>query len=129
MAETDANGGALAGQRGELRATITITRAATGKVEYYDLVGFADPADLDAFLAAQPGTLPVSEATATLTSTVDAAALVDASAVVDQAAVTSHVTVDGLVTVRTYSDGSQQRNVWDSADRAQEYANEVNGVS
>jgi hypothetical protein len=33
----------IKGQMGELRATIHITRAATGKVETYELVGHVEP--------------------------------------------------------------------------------------
>lgn len=38
---------------------------------------------------------------------------------------TSMVEVQGVVTIRTYSDGAIQRNVWDSEERAQEYAASV----
>lgn len=40
-------------------------------------------------------------------------------------AVTSIVEVQGTVTIRTYSDGAVQRNVWESQERAQEYADSV----
>lgn len=43
----------------------------------------------------------------------------------DETAVTSTVVVDGNITVRTYSDGSIQRNVWESAELAQAYADSV----
>lgn len=39
--------------------------------------------------------------------------------------VSSTVVVEGNITVRTYSDGAVQRNVWETAERAQEYANSV----
>ena len=38
----------LKGQPGELRATITITRKATGKKETFEIVGKADPEKLKA---------------------------------------------------------------------------------
>lgn len=43
----------------------------------------------------------------------------------EPAPVTSAVEVLGVVTVRTYSDGIVQRNVWESAERAEEYAASV----
>lgn len=39
--------------------------------------------------------------------------------------VTSTVEVIGAITVRTYSDGAIQRNVWASEELAQEYAASV----
>lgn len=39
--------------------------------------------------------------------------------------VTSTVVVNGNVTVRTYSDGAVQRNVWETPEQAQEYADSV----
>ena len=39
--------------------------------------------------------------------------------------VTSAVVVSGNITTRTYSDGAVQRNVWDSPEAAQEYADSV----
>ena len=44
---------------------------------------------------------------------------------IDQAAVTSAGEVQGVVTIRTYSDGATQRNVWENEKRAQEYAASV----
>lgn len=38
---------------------------------------------------------------------------------------TSTVEVVGTVTIRTYPDGAVQRNVWDSEERAIEYAESV----
>lgn len=49
----------LSGQVGELRATVTITRKATGKVETYELVGCVDAEKLKALQDA--GTLPKPE--------------------------------------------------------------------
>ena len=43
----------------------------------------------------------------------------------EEVKVTSTVEVQGVLTVRTYSDGSVQRNVWESQERAQEYADSV----
>jgi len=117
--------GDLNGERGELRATIEIKRAATGKVETYELVGFSDPADLDAFLADPANGLRVS-GEAHLAREVDEADLIDQSAVVDQAAVTSTVTVTGATTERRYSDGTIQRNIWGSEEEAQAFAASVN---
>jgi hypothetical protein len=37
----------LAGQPGELRATVQVTRAATGKVETYELIGRVMPEPQD----------------------------------------------------------------------------------
>lgn len=115
----------LVGQRGELRATISVTRKETGKVEFYDLVGFADPADLDKFLADQSQGLNV-QGSASLNREVDPADLIDQAAIVDQDAVTSTVAVDGRTTVRTYSDGAMQEQVWQTAEAAQAYAHSVN---
>lgn len=39
--------------------------------------------------------------------------------------VTSTVVVTGTVTVRTYSDGAVQRNIWETEDQAAEYAASV----
>lgn len=50
---------------------------------------------------------------------------IDHAAVVDQDSVTSTVQVIDMVTIRTYSDGSVQRNVWESNERAQAYADSV----
>lgn len=119
----------LVGQKGELRATIEIKRAATGKVEYYDIVGFVDPADLDALLAGKTAALGVAEAEGALVNDADMDALIDHAACVDQDAVTSTVEVNGVVTVRTYSDGAVQRNIWETEELAQEYADSVNGGS
>ena len=43
----------LSGPPAELRFTLQITRKDTGKVEEVEMVGFTDPADLDAFVAAK----------------------------------------------------------------------------
>lgn len=43
----------------------------------------------------------------------------------NEEAVTSTVEVQGNVTIRTYSDGAVQRNVWETAEDAQEYADSV----
>ena len=118
----------LVGQRGELRATIEIKRAETGRVERFDLVGFVDPAQLDAYLAGQSTSIGIDDADATLTSEGEIADLTDHEASVDQAAVTSTVEVNGMVTTRTYSDGAIQRNVWESEEMAQEFAAYVMGV-
>lgn len=39
--------------------------------------------------------------------------------------ITSTVQVIGLITIRTYSDGAIQRNVWNTGILAQEYADSV----
>ena len=51
----------LKGQPAELRATITIKRAATGKVETYDLVGQATPEQVAALLKEKPEAAPINE--------------------------------------------------------------------
>ena len=43
----------LNGQPGEIQMTIQITRAATGKTEEVELVGFLDPEQLAALQAAE----------------------------------------------------------------------------
>lgn len=43
----------------------------------------------------------------------------------DPSPVTSTVEVVGSMTIRTYSDGIVQRNVWDDVERAHEYAASV----
>lgn len=43
----------------------------------------------------------------------------------EETPVISTVEVQGTITIRTYSDGAVQRNVWESAERAQEYADSV----
>lgn len=43
----------------------------------------------------------------------------------DAPPVTSTVEVLGVVTIRTYSDGAVQRNVWETPERAQEFADSV----
>lgn len=43
----------------------------------------------------------------------------------DAPLVTSTVEVQGVVTIRTYSDGAVQRNVWETEELAQEYADSV----
>ncbi len=43
----------------------------------------------------------------------------------DEVEVTSTVEVQGTVTIRTYSDGAVQRNVWETTELAQEYAASV----
>lgn len=43
----------------------------------------------------------------------------------DAPAVTSTVEVQGVLTIRTYSDGIVQRNVWATPEAAQEYAASV----
>ena len=42
-----------------------------------------------------------------------------------QGPVSSTVEVTGNITVRTYADGSVQRNIWETPERAQEYADSV----
>lgn len=42
----------LKGVGGELRATVTITRAATGKVETFELIGHTDPETHEHVMAA-----------------------------------------------------------------------------
>jgi len=44
----------LKGQPGEIRFTVTIKRAATGKEETYDLVGAATPEQVAALLKEKP---------------------------------------------------------------------------
>jgi hypothetical protein len=46
----------LKGQPGELRMTLQIKRAATGKVETYEMVGHSDPEKLKEILQAQAKT-------------------------------------------------------------------------
>jgi hypothetical protein len=46
-------GSNLQGQPGELRMTIEIKRAATGKVETFEVVGHADPEKLAAIIEAE----------------------------------------------------------------------------
>jgi hypothetical protein len=43
----------------------------------------------------------------------------------DAPLVTSTVEVQGVMTIRTYSDGAVQRNVWETPELAQEYADSV----
>jgi hypothetical protein len=43
----------------------------------------------------------------------------------DAPPVTSTVEVQGVMTIRTYSDGAIQRNVWETTELAQEYADSV----
>ena len=43
----------------------------------------------------------------------------------DAPPVTSTVQVIDMITIRTYSDGVVQRNVWESAEAAQAYADSV----
>lgn len=43
----------------------------------------------------------------------------------DAPPVTSTVEVIDMITIRTYSDGAVQRNVWESNERAQAYAASV----
>lgn len=43
----------------------------------------------------------------------------------DAPPVTSTVEVIDMITIRTYSDGTIQRNVWESNERAQAYAASV----
>lgn len=50
---------------------------------------------------------------------------IDHDAVVDQSAVRSVVDVQGVLTIRTYTDGAVQRNVWPTPELAQEYADSV----
>lgn len=45
----------LKGPPGELHFTLTVTRAATGKVETFEMVGHADPEELKKILGAQDG--------------------------------------------------------------------------
>ncbi len=117
--------GTLVGERGELRATIEIKRGDTGKVEYYDMVGFVNAADLEALLADQSKGLNIS-GEATLTHEAAPEDLLDHTAAVDQDAVTSTVKVKGVVTERTYSDGTVQRNIWENEDEAKAFAASVN---
>jgi hypothetical protein len=44
----------IAGKVGELRFTVQVTRAETGKVEDYELVGFIDPEQLKAIQEEKP---------------------------------------------------------------------------
>jgi hypothetical protein len=48
-----------------------------------------------------------------------------AEVVSDAPPVTSTVEVIDMITIRTYSDGVVQRNVWESNERAEEYAASV----
>jgi len=43
----------LSGPPAEVRLTVTITRAETGKQERFDMVGYADPERLEQFLKEQ----------------------------------------------------------------------------
>ena len=45
----------LTGQPAELRFTLEVKRAATGKVETYEMVGHADPEELKKILGAEHG--------------------------------------------------------------------------
>jgi len=45
----------LTGQPAELRFTLEVTRADTGKVETYEMVGHADPEELKKILGAEHG--------------------------------------------------------------------------
>ena len=45
----------LTGEKAELRFTLEIKRAATGKVETYEMVGHADPEELQKLLGADNG--------------------------------------------------------------------------
>ena len=83
--------GTLVGERGELRATIEIKRGDTGKVEYYDMVGFVE-CRRRALLADQSKGLNIS-GEATLTHEAAPEDLLDHTAAVDQDAVTSTVKV------------------------------------
>lgn len=44
---------------------------------------------------------------------------------IDVVNVTSTVVVNGSETIRTYSDGSVQRNTWETPEHAQAYASSV----
>ena len=116
----------ITGGMGRLDAVIEIKRADTGQVDFYNLVGFANPADLENLLSNFPGSITLGEASASLTRTVAIEDLTDQTAIVDQGAVTSTVTIDGMVTARTYSDGVVQRNIWGSVEEAQAFADSVN---
>lgn len=41
----------IQGKQGELRATVQVTRKATGKIETYELIGHTDPEQLALLLA------------------------------------------------------------------------------
>ena len=118
----------IAGGMGRLDAVIEIKRADTGQVDFYNLVGFANPADLENLLSNFPGSITLGEASASLTRTVAIEDLTDQTAIVDQGAVTSTVVTEGRVTIRTYSDGSVQENVWPNAEAAQAYADSVSAI-
>ena len=45
----------LTGEKAELRFTLEITRAATGKVETYEMIGHADPEELQKLIGAENG--------------------------------------------------------------------------
>ena len=49
----------LVGEKAELRFTLEITRAETGKVETYEMVGHADPEELKKLLGAEHGSDPL----------------------------------------------------------------------
>jgi hypothetical protein len=51
----------LKGQPSELRFTVTIKRAATGKTETYDMVGHANPEQLAALLKAERDAATINE--------------------------------------------------------------------
>lgn len=117
--------GSVSGAGGKLTGTIEIKRAETGQVEYYQMVGFVNPDDLAKLIEGGTAEIGVSEASSGLTRSVDEADLIDQTAIIDQDTVTSTVKVDGSMTIRTYSDGTVQRNAWDSPEAAQEFADSV----
>jgi hypothetical protein len=51
----------LKGPPAELRFTVTIKRAGTGKVETYDMVGAATPEQVAALLKEKPEAEPINE--------------------------------------------------------------------
>jgi hypothetical protein len=51
----------LKGPPAELRFTVTIKRAGTGKVETYDMVGIAAPEQVAALLKEKPEAEPINE--------------------------------------------------------------------
>lgn len=53
----------LVGQKAELRFTIEIKRAATGKVDTFEMVGHADAAELQKLIGAENGSNTLDSST------------------------------------------------------------------
>jgi len=53
----------LQGEKAELRFTIEITRAETGKVETFEMIGHSDPIELAKLLGAEDGSNTLDSST------------------------------------------------------------------